>query len=72
MKFITQIRAVDPLDGELRTWAGPEINAISWSLAEQYLQNNGLGYCKIVGVLHSELPEDGEGLNNETIYHIDN
>ena len=72
MKFITQIRAVDPLNGELRTWAGPEINAISWSLAEQYLQNNGLGYCKIVGVLHSEFPEDGEGLNNETIYHTDN
>lgn len=58
MIFTTVIKAIDPLDGELKMWQGPNIEAISWTLAEQYLQENGLGYCKVDGVLHSEIDWD--------------
>ena len=69
MLFTTVIQAIDPTDNELKTWQGPTIEALSWSLAEQYLQENGLGYCKVNGVLHAEVDES----TGETIdYHTDN
>ena len=49
--FVTEIRAMDPISNELRTYCGPEIEAISFKLAEEYCQLNGLGYCKVVGEL---------------------
>jgi hypothetical protein len=51
--FITEIQAIDPETGDLKTWAGPKIKAISYADAEAYCQNNGLGYCKVVGKLVS-------------------
>lgn len=59
MIFTTIIKALDPLDGELKTWQGPNIEAISWTHAEQYLQQNGLGYCQVDGILHSYKDEEG-------------
>lgn len=56
MIFTTIIKAIDPRypeDEELKTWQGPNIEAISWTHAEQYLQENGLGYCEVNGILHS-------------------
>lgn len=60
MKFCTTIQAIDPIDRELKTWGGPNIEAISFGMAELYCQQNGLGYCKITGQLISEIPcKDG-------------
>ena len=72
MEFTTVFKAVDNLDGELKTWFGPNVKALTWGMAEQYLIDNKLTYLNIHGKLHSELPEEDEGLNNETIYHTDN
>lgn len=52
--FVTEIRAMDPISNELRTYCGPEIEAISFKLAEEYCQLNGLGYCKVVGELMTD------------------
>lgn len=30
--WVTEIRAIDPIDGEIKTWAGPNVPGISWSL----------------------------------------
>ena len=68
MTFTTIIKAIDPLDEELKTWEGPLIQAISWTMAEQYLQENGLGYCKIHGLLHSYISLEGD----EEIQHTNN
>lgn len=57
MIFTTEIKAIDPKDGDLKTWAGPNIDAISYTFAEQHLQRNGLGYCEITGQLISEIDE---------------
>jgi hypothetical protein len=55
-KWITSIRAIDPYDGELKTWMGPVIEAISIDDAWNYLEDNGLGYCSIDGELIAEIP----------------
>lgn len=54
--WVTEIRAIDPVDGEMKTWAGPNVPGISWGFAEQYCQDNGLGYCKVIGQLIAEIP----------------
>ncbi len=54
--WLTEIRALDPSDGEIKTWAGPRIPAITFGFAEQYCQNNGLGYCKVIGEFVAEIP----------------
>jgi hypothetical protein len=45
----TIITAVDPITGCLTRYQGPHIEAFTPSLAHQYCQTNGLGYCKITG-----------------------
>ena len=66
MKFTTELRAIDPLDGELKTWCGPYINAISFSDARQYCDNNGLGYLVVTGVLVAEVESDGTIINHNS------
>lgn len=45
-EFLTEIITIDGL-----RWAGPIIKASSWKEAEEYCQNNGLGYCNVIGVI---------------------
>jgi len=52
--FNTEIKAIDPNDGELKYWSGPHIKAISFSDAQRYCNENGLGYCKVIGLLERE------------------
>jgi len=47
-QFITTIEAIDPLDGELKEWSGPRVEAETWEEAEKYCIDN-LGYCKVTG-----------------------
>lgn len=54
--YTTEIRAIDPRNGLLKTWCGPHVPGISFSDAEEYCQRNGLGYCAIVGRLVEEIP----------------
>lgn len=53
--YVTEIVAIDPCTNELKTWCGPHIPAISFTDAETYCQNNGLGYCKVTGQLIAEI-----------------
>ena len=54
MLFTTTIRAIDPKDGELKTYAGPNVPGISFNDARAYCQKNGLGYCEVEGILLNE------------------
>lgn len=56
--FLTELKAIDPIDQELKTWCGPNIEAETFELAEQYCQDNGLGYCTVIGELIQEIPWD--------------
>ena len=55
MKFETQITAIDPQDGELKTWSGPGILANSIEDAQEYCQNNGLGYLNVIEEIIGEI-----------------
>lgn len=66
--FCTEIQAIDPLTGEMKEWCGPNIQAISWQMAEQHCREK-LGYCKVVGILESEIPCNDDmspNFDNET------
>jgi hypothetical protein len=55
--YTTQIAAVDPLTGKLCFWCGPNVPGVSFQDAEAYCQRNGLGYCKVHGLLVAEIDE---------------
>lgn len=37
-------------------FAGPNVPGIDEKTAQEYCDNNGLGYCKVVGELIAEIP----------------
>lgn len=61
--YTTELEAIEPISGELRTFCGPHIPAISWSKAEEFCQERGFGYLRVTGQLIAELgtkvDEDG-------------
>lgn len=54
--FTTTIRAIDPADGEMKLWFGPNVPGISFADARWFCDNNDLGYCEILGELVAEIP----------------
>lgn len=56
--FTTIIHAVDPRkdDNIIKEWDGPRIKAESWAQAEQYCQDNGLGYLCVTGEWIRDIP----------------
>ena len=54
--WVTEIEAKDHFTGQLKKYGGPEVPGICKSDADLYCQNNGLGYCKVVGELVAEIP----------------
>lgn len=50
-KFITQLMALDPLDNEMKTWAGPDVFANGWDEAQEQLSEKGIGYAVVMGEL---------------------
>jgi hypothetical protein len=59
--WTTEIKAI--VDGKVKTFCGPNIEAPSKGLARQYCQLNGLGYCKVTDQLISEIPVKDGGVN---------
>jgi hypothetical protein len=49
MTFYTTIQAICPITGDLKTFAGPKVPGIDIASANQYCQDNGLGYCHVQG-----------------------
>jgi hypothetical protein len=67
--FTTELQAIDPTDGKLKTWQGPHVQAISFADAEAYCNSEGMGYLKVTGILLKEVDDE----TGETIdYSNDN
>lgn len=47
--YITKCKGIDPIDGQIKVWHGPIIQATSWKDAENIIKN--FGYLEIVGKL---------------------
>ncbi len=60
--YLTKLTAVNQLTGELRTYAGPNIEAPTWKLAEQECAVN-YPYLKVVGVLTAEIDAEDRCIN---------
>jgi hypothetical protein len=56
MIWVTEIKAIDPITEELKVYGGPHVPGLNHTMAEQYCHDNGLGYCKVLGRLISEIP----------------
>lgn len=59
MTFRTEIKAIDPADGQLKTWSGQTIEADSFEAAQNWCAENA-GYLQVVGVAEPELFETVE------------
>ena len=46
------------MTGQLATFCGPNIEAISPGMARLYCQENGLGFCHVIGEIVSVIPCD--------------
>ena len=53
--YITELEAIDPKDGKLKSWAGDRIEADSFEEAEMVCIMEGKGYLKVLGVLEKEI-----------------
>ena len=56
--FSTLIYARCPIDGTLKQYGGPDIDAPNKQLAFEYCQNNGLGYCHVSDEVVAIIPCD--------------
>lgn len=54
--WVTEIQAIDPANGILKSWAGPHVSGINHEDAERYCQKNELGYCRVLGELIADIP----------------
>ena len=66
--FVTEIVALDAIDGGLKNFAGPHIIASDEEEAEFLCQNTGLGYCRIIGELVGLI--DGNGNDVKDAYKL--
>lgn len=53
--WCTEIRALNPHTGEMTTWAGDNVEGISFEDAQKWCDNNK-GYLKVIGELIAEIP----------------
>lgn len=56
--YLTEFRAKDLFDGELKTYAGPRIEAVSRRMAEEYCRNFH-PYLRVIGELQAEMVDEG-------------
>ena len=47
--FYTIIKAICPKSGETKTYEGLKIISTNVDEAQEYCDNNGLGYCRVIG-----------------------
>jgi hypothetical protein len=63
--YTTKIKAICPITNELTTFFGPNVQGITPYFAQEYLNNNYLGYCKVDELLYAEIDET----TNEITYY---
>ena len=65
-KWYTEIKAVDPKTGHLLTWTGPNIEAPSQQLAQEYCETRGMGYLRVTE--HWVIEEIDENTGKKTTF----
>jgi len=57
--WATEIKALHPTTGKMKTWCGDEVAAPTYELAQQWCNENK-GYLKVIGELIAEIPLKGD------------
>jgi hypothetical protein len=60
-QWVTEIKAISPNHGEIAVYGGPNVPGLTLTHAQQYCEENGLGYCRVIGELISEIPVGPKG-----------
>lgn len=55
LTWVTEIKAICPRSGELLTWGGPYVEALTKDEAQQWCNEN-MGYLKVIGRLTMTIP----------------
>lgn len=55
-KWCTTLRAINNETGELATFGGQHIEALTMSMAQEWCNKNGLGYLTVIGELIMTIP----------------
>lgn len=53
-EWTTSLQAIDPINGKLYTWCGPNIKADTEELAQKWCEEN-MGYLTVVGEFIEEI-----------------
>lgn len=53
--WLTEIIAQDPENKKVKKWAGPKVPGINKDDAQNFCNENGLGYCRVVGKFVEEV-----------------
>lgn len=53
--YTTKIKAICPFTNKLRTYFGPNVQGNTIEEAQQYCEENGIGYCKVFQELVKEV-----------------
>lgn len=54
--WLTEVKAKSPIDGSMRRYLGPHVVGETLEDAQQYCEENELGYCWVIGELVMEIP----------------
>lgn len=57
----TEIIAIKPSTHQLTTYGGPNVPGLTKQMAQQYCEENGLGYCRVLDELVAEIPLQSDG-----------
>ena len=69
--WTTEVEATCPNSGKAKRYCGPTVKAISPRLAQEFCNQNGLGYCKVVGELVAEIATHKDGVSPDFNNRID-
>lgn len=72
--FVTEVQAIDPTDGLLKTFEGLRIESINPKMAQKWCNENGLGFLKVVGELVCDISlDENKGIStyNDLMSFID-
>lgn len=58
--FATTLQAIDPTDGQLKTFMGEFIPAFTETMARDYCTENGLGYLSVIGEVMEVIDDQKE------------
>lgn len=69
--YLTEATFVCSETGDIKTYRGPNAFGVSFADAQDYCDRNGFSYCKVIGLIISEIPTLPDGLTPDWESEVD-